>query len=281
MEKNITFKTSLVMGTQGADGQSYDIPENGIIQYEGDTIPAGYEEISDVSNAIYIKKTGDTPIAGTAKVIDNLNATANQHHNTLSIKAIRQLYSDLYPIGSIYMSVNLVNPATIYGGVWQQIKDTFLLAGGDTYAIGTSGGDFTTTVQLSGNIDGHALTIDEIPSHNHSYEAPPDYTDNTTLTQLQMPMHTHNITFNDVVTGNFKTSQTGDTTVGIVTSQSTVAATTSAGAGQPHNHSIASFMDYTENTGTGQAHTHTFNGVTDVVDIIPPYLAVNMWVRIA
>lgn len=279
--KNIAFKTSLIKGTRGIDGQSYDIPENGVIQYDGDTVPSGYEEVTDTSGLMYIKKTGDTPIAGTAKVVDDLNATANQHHNTLSIRAIRQLYSELYPIGSIYMSVNLVNPATIYGGVWRQIKDTFLLAGGDTYAIGTQGGDYTTTVQLSGSIDGHALTVDEIPSHSHTYEAPPDETDNTTLTQLQMPMHTHNITFNDVVTGNFKTSQTGDTTVGIVTSQSTVAATTSAGAGQPHNHTIASFTANTENTGAGQAHTHTFNGVTDTVDIIPPYLAVNMWVRIA
>ena len=281
MEKNITFKTSLVMGTQGADGQSYDIPENGIIQYDGDTIPAGYEEISDVSNAIYIKKTGDTPIAGTAKVIDNLNATANQHHNTLSIKAIRQLYSDLYPIGSIYMSVNLVNPATIYGGVWQQIKDTFLLAGGDTYAIGTEGGDFTSTVQLSGNIDGHALTADEIPSHSHSYEAPPNYTGDTALTQLQIPNHSHYITYEELVTGYFKTSTTGDTVTGVVTSLSMTKTSTTVGEGQPHNHSLTTYTDTTANTGNGQAHTHTFNGVTDVVDIIPPYLAVNMWVRIA
>lgn len=279
--KNIAFRTSLIKGTRGIDGQSYDIPENGVIQYDGDTVPSGYEEVTDTSGLMYIKKTGDTPIAGTAKVVDDLNATANQHHNTLSIRAIRQLYSELYPIGSIYMSVNLVNPATIYGGVWRQIKDTFLLAGGDNYAIGTQGGDFFTTVQLSGNIDGHALTVDEIPSHSHTYEAPPAATGNTTLTQLQIPNHSHYITYDEPVTGNFKTSTTGDTTVGVITSTSMTRTSTTAGGGQPHNHNIMTYTDNTGNTGAGQAHTHTFNGVSDTVDIIPPYLAVNMWVRIA
>lgn len=55
----------------------------------------------------------------------------------------------IYPVGSIYMSVNNVNPATIFGGTWQQIKDTFLLACGDTYANGTTGGEATVKLDLS------------------------------------------------------------------------------------------------------------------------------------
>jgi len=45
-----------------------------------------------------------------------------------------------YPIGSIYMSVNATDPATLFGGEWERIKDTFLLSAGDTYGAGTSGG---------------------------------------------------------------------------------------------------------------------------------------------
>ena len=63
----------------------------------------------------------------------------------------------IYPVGSIYMSVNSTNPSTLFGGTWEQIKDKFLLSCGDTYANGSTGGEAT-----------HTLTIDEMPSHNHS-----------------------------------------------------------------------------------------------------------------
>lgn len=56
----------------------------------------------------------------------------------------------IYPVGSIYMSVNSVSPATLFGGTWEQIKDTFLLSAGDTYASGTSGGNAEHTHDASG-----------------------------------------------------------------------------------------------------------------------------------
>ena len=62
----------------------------------------------------------------------------------------------IYPIGAIYLSVSATNPTTLFGGKWEQIKDRFLLAAGDTYAIGTTGGEAT-----------HKLTVAEMPSHTH------------------------------------------------------------------------------------------------------------------
>lgn len=64
----------------------------------------------------------------------------------------------VYPVGSIYMSVSATSPATLFGGTWEQLKDTFLLACGDTYENGATGGEAE-----------HTLTVDEMPSHNHSY----------------------------------------------------------------------------------------------------------------
>lgn len=58
----------------------------------------------------------------------------------------------IYPVGSIYMSVNAVSPATLFGGTWTQIKDMFLLAAGDTYSNGSTGGAAS-----------HTLTGDELP----------------------------------------------------------------------------------------------------------------------
>lgn len=64
----------------------------------------------------------------------------------------------IYPVGSIYMSVNAVSPATLFGGTWEALQDRFLLAAGSTYPAGSTGGEAT-----------HTLTVDEMPSHRHSY----------------------------------------------------------------------------------------------------------------
>ena len=62
----------------------------------------------------------------------------------------------VYPVGAIYMSVNSTNPGNLFGGKWEQIKDRFLLAAGDTYTAGSTGGEAT-----------HALTVNEMPKHDH------------------------------------------------------------------------------------------------------------------
>lgn len=62
----------------------------------------------------------------------------------------------IYPVGSIYMSVNNTSPATLFGGTWEQIKDTFLLSAGDTYAAGVTGGEAE-----------HTLSAAELPDHIH------------------------------------------------------------------------------------------------------------------
>ena len=69
-----------------------------------------------------------------------------------------KLSADLiYPVGSIYMSVNDTNPSKLFGGTWEQIKDKFLLSCGDTYTNGSTGGEAT-----------HTLVGEEIPYHEHS-----------------------------------------------------------------------------------------------------------------
>lgn len=62
----------------------------------------------------------------------------------------------VYPIGSIYMSFANVSPAELFGGQWEQIKDKFLLASGDTYINGTTGGNSTHTHNLyPNNVQAH------------------------------------------------------------------------------------------------------------------------------
>ena len=70
------------------------------------------------------------------------------------IKVGGTTYDIAYPIGSIYLSVNETSPAELFGGTWEQLKDRFLLAAGDTYAAGSTGGESQ-----------HTLTQQEIPNY--------------------------------------------------------------------------------------------------------------------
>ena len=65
----------------------------------------------------------------------------------------------IYPVGSIYISVNNTNPSKYFGGTWQQItSDAYL-------KIVTSKGG-----QLGGTSSNHKIPISSIPSHNHSFD---------------------------------------------------------------------------------------------------------------
>lgn len=56
-----------------------------------------------------------------------------------------------HPVGSLYISAEATSPASLFGGTWEQIKDCFILAAGDTYAAGSTGGSPTHTHDVSGN----------------------------------------------------------------------------------------------------------------------------------
>lgn len=62
--------------------------------------------------------------------------------------------NNYYPIGSIYMSTVENNyPSLLFGGTWEQIKDVFLLAAGDTYTAGSTGGSADAVVVLHDHIE--------------------------------------------------------------------------------------------------------------------------------
>ena len=91
-----------------------------------------------------------------AKILEMETLHNNLAYVVASIQETMPHYSDIYPVGAIYISADSTNPGTLFGGVWQKIEDRFLLASGDNYSAGTTGGEAT-----------HTLTTQEMPSHNH------------------------------------------------------------------------------------------------------------------
>jgi microcystin-dependent protein len=219
--------------------------------------------------AIWIKKVATTPLTAVAKVIDSIQAQTNERQNAPSIHAVREALEDkwetIYPVGSIYMSVNNIDPSVVFGGTWQQIKDKFLLASGDTYENGATGGEAT-----------HTLTVSEIPSHNHGYDKATT-ADGHALTVAEMPVHRHltnSFTLSEIpYTYHFRV---GDQSTGIYfnnyeyTDPNNPGSTLDAGSGAAHTHTVSSTDASTTNWGGSREHNN-----------MPPYLAVNVWVRTA
>ena len=58
------------------------------------------------------------------------------------LSTTEEVLRKVYPVGAVYMSVNSADPADLFGfGTWERVKDRFLLAAGDAYAAGSTGGE--------------------------------------------------------------------------------------------------------------------------------------------
>ena len=102
------------------------------------------------------------------------------------------------PIGSIIMGTgnNFATQAAvqaIYNGTWEQIKDVFLLAAGDSYIAGSTGGEAT-----------HTLTVDEMPKHSHNLPVDKQYGETTTTERDRI-----NLTSEIVYNNGYASNDTG------------------------------------------------------------------------
>lgn len=192
--------------------------------------------------------------------------------NTFSSESVLQR---CYPVGSFYFSANDVSPATVFGfGTWEQVKDRFLLACGDLYENGTTGGASTV-----------ALTIAQMPSHNHS--ASTNNTGAHTHTRGTMDIKgrlpgehystdtsTWDYKWWNRLSGAFYKDGTTNTKVGV--------------SGYDNDNTDISFQaskNWTGATSSNGGHTHTVtinkNGSGGAHNNMPPYLAVYIWQRVA
>ncbi len=151
----------------------------------------------------------DFPLASKINNDDDLIIETNEpetehvHASTLKDYVLNGIYDSIYPVGAIYMSTSSTSPATLFGGTWTQIQDTFLIAAGSSYMAGATGGSSAVTLSSS-NIPSHSHSIPALsgtaasagahthtgPSHSHSL---PSHTHSLPSHTHSLPSHTHSI----------------------------------------------------------------------------------------
>ena len=105
---------------------------------------------------------------------DKLNDTANA----------------IYPVGSVYISFDSTSPSSLFGGTWQRLKDTFLLANGDIYAANTTGGSATKTIAVT-NMPAHNHTVNSAGAHAHTATTANNGAHNHTASSASAGAHVH------------------------------------------------------------------------------------------
>lgn len=155
---NVSFKKtdgSLINASVNADGVISDNSALKVLQ-EIDVVLS----LSDatVSNVLINFVNNQSNRVRTGAVLE-----ASQIHNLIDV---------VYPVGSIYMSVNTVSPSILFGfGVWERIEDKFLLGSGATYANGSTGGNADAVIVSHShqpNADGENFVTSGDPTANNT-----------------------------------------------------------------------------------------------------------------
>lgn len=193
---------------------------------------------------------------------------------------------DIYPVGSIYMSVNSTNPETLFSGTrWTQIQDTFLLAAGTNHSAGSTGG--AETVTLTSAQSG-------VPAHSHGKGTLSVPSSGSTTTNSTSKTLTGKVDFRNIGSGNtepYGWYHTASSNAGIITRASYTWSGSHANFGASttvSNPKVSTMtIDATHTHGVPN-HTHTVSGdvanntaadATTAHENMPPYLTVYMWQR--
>ena len=238
----------------------------------------------------------------------NTTVSQLQFENTGELLDIKPLVDYIYPVGAIYMSATQINPATLFGGTWEQIQDTFLLCAGSLYAGGTTGGTASNAhTHTMAHTHSQVATTSGGPSVASTGGPSSNSTSSVGLSVAQMPSHnhgsagshTHNLAsrYGDVVVGVPAGSGAAYANVGnhqghwlaesFYAASSGAHTHSSNGSGSGHSHTLNS------HTHSMQSHTHSTSATTtgaasnsttsaaSASDNMPPYLAVYVYKRTA
>ena len=238
-------------------------------------------------------------------------ATQDSDGNQINITYTKksELLDLVYPIGAIYISVVNTSPATLFGGTWEQIEDTFLLSAGTNHIAGTTGGsetmDHTHTMahthqQVAVTSGGPSNNTSSGPSTNASGGPSNNTSGSTAITVAQMPSHRHNMGIGMALfnwpggSNNGFMSHFAYENGGYYYDFNNGRYTNYQGSGSGHTHTLSSHTHtLSSHTHTLSSHTHSIaatttggasNATTSAAsnnNNMPPYLTVYMWKRTA
>ena len=219
--------------------------------FEGGVITGGTYYYAASTPGLLTATPGSTPVpvlytTSTTTGIVKLTGTLIP-----KVITIPEIVDALYPVGSLYMSVDPANPATRWSGTtWVAHA-----AGRALVGVGSNGeGDFAVN-QLRGSEE-VTLSAAQMPTHQHLVDPPAT---NTNIAGA----HTHTVLAYDVVTGaGARLGNTWDSAPG---GRSSVIP--SAG---DHTHSVDIPEFSSGNAGSGEAHSN-----------IQPSIGVYVWRRTA
>ena len=89
-----------------------------------------------------------------------------QNKTNVSVDA-NDLYN-VWPVGSVYMSIFNVNPSNYFGGTWERIKGYYLFCNDQETLGGEIFGSWFT--------NNTAITPDQMPAHSHNISANASFT---------------------------------------------------------------------------------------------------------
>lgn len=195
------------------------------------------------------------------EIIENV---AQQYYQQLTNSELLTL---VYPVGSIYTSVNNTNPGSFLGGTWASFG-----AGRTLIGVNSSDNDFSAA-QKTGGTKQVTLSTDQMPSHTH-----------TGSTDSGDGNHNHNAqTAEASLEGTFTAFR--GTTGGIVSRVGESSDNVGGTGTTRENLKITADHQHQININNSGAHIHDFTtesaGGSEPIDILPPYITVYFWRRTA
>lgn len=182
-----------------------------------------------------------------------------------------------------WASNDSTSPASFIGGTWERVEGEFIMGASSAYPVGTTGGSAThtqTTAEMPSH--SHSGSTGSAGSHSHSASTGSAGSHSHSGTTGWAGAHSHDTTMEAYSSGdsaNFYAPPYGSAwnTKKISTdsagSHTHSFSTNSTGA---HSHSVS--------IGDAGAHTHTVSigstGSGQAMDILNPYYALYIWVRV-